>query len=493
MVNASEHGEDAYAAPVVSFALEDVRSTCRSGTLTFSSRHDGTRTSHLDTPALIPTASRGAVNHLTPDNFARCGLASCHLALEHFLDSQPPAFSRAPFALDHFLGLAPAQTGARLDYASDPTAGNRTQAARRPQPRDKVIVSLALRPPLARDQPRAEPPNSDNFAVALGSRGIVRYIDWTLPRPPDLLFALADEPLDPHPSKKRLEKSVRRSYTWLDQVARRARDRTNVFATLVGSDDLARRSEFSLALVGVPSSRATAAATTEDPTDTYLSGYVVPSLSVSRELLEASLAPLPQSKPRIALAPRGPHAILRAIRDVGIDVFVEEWSQSCATYGIALDFDFPVPPTRDAGQPGPTPSLDVGINLFETRHALDFSALSTSTLAPEGRDDDHPFGPAVPTRSYVHHLLLAHEMTAHVILSIHNQLVMQAFMSSIRRVLVTDGPRAFEQQVERFEEAYRDRTESQEEYECVERAKVAWTEVDLARGKGSMKDKVIEA
>jgi len=258
--------------------------------------------------------------------------------------------------------------------------------------------------------------------------------------------------------------------------------RTNVFATLIGNDDSARRIEFSKALLGQSSSRATVTANPSSPIDTLLSGYVINcSSSPSTSLLNASLDPLPNTKPRIAHCPSGPHEILRLIRDVGFDLIVEEWSQTCSTYGIALDFDFP---------PTSSKSCDIGTNLYLPEHEYSFSPLSTSSLAPN--EQNHPFGPSPPTRSYVHHLLLAHEMTSHVILALHNQTVMLNFLESIRSVLSRpDGEEKFKEMVERFEEVYRERDETGE-YAIVREGRKAWKVVEKARGKGSMKEKVLE-
>ncbi|GAA5829163.1 hypothetical protein JCM5353_007671, partial [Sporobolomyces roseus] len=475
MVNASSYHESptldpAYAAPLLSYKIHSpstCTSTARSGKLSLHLRDGSTEPELLQTmatPGLVSTAPRGAVTHLTPDNLKRCSTQGVHLSLEHFLEFQPPPYSAAPFPLDHFLGLNPAQTHRTHSSTSD---GSRAPAKRMKGEGSRILSSMSLREQSCErgqngdDKTRSVPTNGDTDAVALGGRGVVRvsprqYLDWTLPRPPDLLFTLADEPSEHTPSKKRLEKSVKRSLVWLDEIARGAQGRTNVFATLVGNDDSARRTEFSKALLGQSSSRATVTAKPTSPIDPLLSGYVANcSSSPSAALLNASLDPLPKTKPRIAHCPSGPHEILRLIRDVGFDLVVEEWSQTCSTHGIALDFDFP---------PTSSESRDIGTNLYLKEHEYSFSSLSTSSLAPD--EQNHPFGPSPPTRSYVHHLLLAHEMTSHVILALHNQIVMLNFFESIRTVLSgSDGEDRFKEAVKQFEEVYRDREENGE-YLC---------------------------
>ncbi|GAA5880371.1 hypothetical protein JCM16303_003918 [Sporobolomyces ruberrimus] len=504
MVNAPTL-DPSYAAPLVSFSLDQSssESTSRLGTLTLTPREDTpTVLQTIKTPSLIANAPRGAVTHLTPDNLRRCDSTAVHLSLEHFLDIQPPPFSKAPFALDHFIGLSPSQS--HRTHATNPETGKRAPSKEGSRNEERVLISMSLREPNLRDETESDktkgvPTNGDNEAVAIGGRGVVKvspkiYLDWTLPRPPDLLFALADEPSESKPSKKRLEKSIRRSLVWLEEIARGASERTNVFATLVGSDDAARRTEFSSALTGISSSRATATASTSSPIEPHLSGYVLQcSDSPSPSLLHASLSPLPRTKPRIGLSPQGPHEILRLVRDVGIDLFVEEWSQRCSTYGVALDFQFPIAfattTTESSSQ------SEIGINLYEPSHAYSFTPLSTSNLSPKGGEQggDHPFGPSIPTRSYVHHLLLAHEMTSHVILALHNQVHMTNFLKSIREVLGRlNGEEVFRKEVEKFEEKYKDRKDHGGEYECFLEGKKCWEVVEKARGKGSMKDKVLE-
>ncbi|GAA6014931.1 hypothetical protein JCM11491_002360 [Sporobolomyces phaffii] len=478
--------EDEYAAPVVSFALEDASSTsagARVGTLTLSTRDAAcTVVQTFETPGVISHAPRGAIAHLTPDNarrsLPRTAAAGVHLSLEHFLDVTPPPFSRAPFPLARFIGLSPTPT---------------------PTERDRVLISLGLNAPPSPFLPRdaAAPTNGDTAAVAFATRGIVKvspqtYLDWTLPRPPDLLFALADEPREQHDAsgmtRKRAEKSIRRSLAWLDEIAHGAQDRTNVFATLVGGRDEARRTEFARALLGTASSRASAAVDPARPLDPLVAGYVVTcgpaAASAAAELFAASLAPLPRTKPRVAVAPSGPHEILRLVLDVGIDLFVES--------GVSSPTDTPLSPSSDSRR------REIGTNLYLEEHAMAFTPLSTSTLAPR------PPSLAPTTRSYVHHLLLAHELTAHVLLALHNHGVMTAFFASIRAVLAAGGIERFRREVERFEARYAapvpNKSESgpddgdtdRRQYRVVTEARKSWTVVNAARGKGSQREKALE-
>ncbi|GAA5893819.1 uncharacterized protein JCM6883_003647 [Sporobolomyces salmoneus] len=407
------------------------------------------------------------------------------------LDFQPPNYSTAPFGLDHFLGLSPSQVH-RTRRSTGESNGNEEKEKEK---EERVLVSMSLSTRTSSttseagaDRTKNVPTNGENEAIALGGRGVVKvsprdYLEWSLARPPDLLFALADEPnelLLGEVSKKRLEKSVRRSFNWLKEIVETegVGDRTNLFATLIGNDDFSRRTEFSLALLGTSSSRATSSASPDHSLDPHLAGYVLDS-SFSSPLLNASLSPLPRDKLRIATLPRGPHEILRLVQEVGIDLFVEEWSQDCSSFGIALDFDFPVPASSSSSSSN---KLSVGVNLYDSSHALSFTPLSNSSLAPPPPEENHPFGPQPPTRSYIHHLLLAHELTSHVTLALHNQSFIQNFFRAIRETLKNG---TFEIEKRRFEEMYSG------DLGVVEEGRRAWREVERTRGKGSLKEKAL--
>lgn len=182
------------------------------------------------------------------------------------------------------------------------------------------------------------------------------------------------------------------------------------------------------------------------------------------------------------------------MRDVGLDLFVDEWSSYCSTVGVALDFTFPVIDAESlVNTPSSPPSTlpsgkrDVGHSFFRLEFDRTFVPLSSSPLASAPEGAQHPFGPEPPTRAYVHHLLQAHEMTAHVILALHNHLVMHSFFGAIRNLLAM-GDGSFESEVERFFAAYEEAERGA--YPCVLEAKEEWTRVDRERGKGSLKDKL---
>ncbi|PCH38308.1 hypothetical protein WOLCODRAFT_136159 [Wolfiporia cocos MD-104 SS10] len=250
------------------------------------------------------------------------------------------------------------------------------------------------------------------------------------------------------------------------------------------------------------------------------------------DLIQASLKHLPVTKPRLVNSANSPHEMLRLIRDVGIDMIDAHWAQSAADIGVALDFYFPTlngSPTAIQKCVGPrvrpNGKADLGHNLYDIRYARDHSrlaanyrdALSSQALTGNSSTpaslicpcptcsptigapaylhhstvDHYSFAadssPAQPsnfqppfTRSYIHHLLHTHEMSAHSLLVMHNISVLDAFMAGIRTVL--EGPTG----VEEFHKHVEDFVNCFDEDQVVfDEAKVDWAGVGRARGKGS--------
>lgn len=221
--------------------------------------------------------------------------------------------------------------------------------------------------------------------------------------------------------------------------------------------------------------------------------------------LQASLVPLPVPKLRIVNTTQTPHEILRLISSVGVDLFDSHWAQRAADIGVALDFAFPVPTTL-ALQIGTRKSgkADIGHNLYDPAYSGDFSRFSAmncscmacSPLVPaakiyHGVDDvsftkqsnlppsDKPRRKPGNTRSYVHHLLHTHEMSAHTLLVIHNLAVLEQFFSGIQHIL-TNRLESWNLEVDSFISTY------DEKLEVFEEARAMWKYVDLARGKGRL-------
>jgi len=262
-------------------------------------------------------------------------------------------------------------------------------------------------------------------------------------------------------------------------------------------------------------------------------------------LVQISLQPLPFEKPRIANSARGPQDILRLISAAGVDLFDSQWAVDLATFGVALDFVFPVPSSQTDPPPTRTRDngkTDIGHNLYDGKYATDFNRLSTlfldgqskssspnstnvvatgrrwcpctacSPMSPRmqlkhSQADERVPDPSPPLqyqpahiRAYVHHLLHTHEMSAHALLTMHNLSVVDQFFADIRDVLERDGVDKFAQEVQRFRDWYDDDevvsdvTRGSDEVDKIEivggimgrEAKNDWASVDKARGKGRL-------
>lgn len=132
-----------------------------------------------------------------------------------------------------------------------------------------------------------------------------------------------------------------------------------------------------------------------------------------------------------------PHDILSQILDSGSDLFNGDMVDTYTDAGVVLDFVFPAPKNSlESSLPKP-----IGMNMWEDQYTEDMSTLGTDTPNVTGTHN----------KAYIHHLLNAHEMTAWVLLKIHNLNVLNLFFKSIQESL-NNG--TFEEDVKTFESVY---------------------------------------
>lgn len=394
----------------------------------------------------------------------------------------------------------------------------------------------------------------------------LRVSDWnsyTSSTHPDVFVALSDIPFTPPPhSQKRVNKSLERSTQWLldclSPVPPNPEDRPNLLVHLAGGINTSARQAFSQALTetlfGLEADQVKPLKNLDDAIIGYTFDLVPlrKALRLDTEadktlshLIQTSLNPLPPQKPRIANSVRGPQDVLHLVSTTGLDLFDSQWATDLATFGVALDFAFPVPPspttppptrTRDNGR------TDIGHNLYNGKYATDFNRLSM--LFPDGRskpsvppstnsvaggqrwcpcaacspvpprtqlkhsqvDEDLSDPSGLPeyypphTRAYIHHLLHTHEMSAHALLTTHNLSVVDRFFADIRNLLERDGVDEFRNEVQKFRDWYDDDevvsdfTQDLGKTDEVgvvggvigREAKGDWMSVDKARGKGRL-------
>ncbi|KAF9646442.1 tRNA-guanine transglycosylase [Thelephora ganbajun] len=528
------------ASPLPSSSPSSSHFNPRLGCLTLQ-RDDATKsTIKIATPGLLTTASRGFIPHLSRDHVnSTAAIRWVNIPFETFLERVPPV----PTTLKD--SLHPLHDFFKYDTS-------------------KHIVCLQARDPIdSRDMPSN---GRDHLSVRC-IRGVrkLRISDWNFYASstyPDVVVALSDIPFTPPPhSQKRINKSLERSTQWLldslSPVPPNPEDRPNLLVHLVGGINPSARQAFSQALTetlfGAEAHRVKPLKNLDDA----ITGYTFDLVPLRKalkwdtaadntlvHLIQTSLESLPFGKPRIVNSVRGPQDILRLISATGVDLFDSQWAVELATFGVALDFTFPVPssPTgppltriRDNGK------TDIGHNLYDGKYATDFNRLSTlfldgqsksSTPTPtsvtatkqrwcpcaacspvspliqlkHSQTDEHVPDPSIPleyrpayTRAYIHHLLHTHEMSAHALLTMHNLSVVDHFFADILDTLERDGVDKFVQEVRKFRDWYDDDvvgddTEDLGEAGEVEvaggilgrEAKSDWVSVDKARGKGRL-------
>jgi len=152
-----------------------------------------------------------------------------------------------------------------------------------------------------------------------------------------------------------------------------------------------------------------------------------------------SLVNLPQSlaeKPRISLTePRTPHHVLRVLA-MGIDLSTIPFIGQATDAGIALDFAFPPPETKDDSPQA------LGVDMWQTSYVTSVTPLSDGCTC---------YACTKHHRAYLQHLLMAKEMLGWVLLQIHNHHILDVFFAGVRESISDD---TFERDVEAFGKYY---------------------------------------
>ncbi len=142
-----------------------------------------------------------------------------------------------------------------------------------------------------------------------------------------------------------------------------------------------------------------------------------------------------------------PHDILREI-SLGVDLFASSFITSATEGGIALDFAFPAPRTPQTDS-NPTDGKSnearpLGIDLHNPEHATAVQPISEECSCCTCKNHH---------RAYIHHLLMAQEMLAWVLLQVHNFRVVDEFFAGVRES-IGKGERVFEEDRGWFERCY---------------------------------------
>ncbi|GAA98314.1 uncharacterized protein L969DRAFT_46087 [Mixia osmundae IAM 14324] len=417
------------------------------------------------TPSLIFQSRLAFLPHLTPAHVALLHEPPCIcVALEHLLASDVKPQRELPDGLHRSFGYDETKHAILLS-AREP--GSTASLATNPADHLTLQTPRGVRKHTLRD-----------------------YARDVIAKRPSIYLLPSDDPSHLDPSIKRTRSAIARTQSYFEQLASLDDLRPilgNAFFQLGGNRSQSLRKlathsflecvderKLSVGGIAVPLlplrrgddptrksySQATVRQTNMMPTHTVASDSVRADTEVEElvQLVNASLNGTSERLPRMLLNPEGPHEILCLIIETGSDLFLDDWASRMASLGVALDFDFPAPANLTEAA--------VGLNLFDDEYSLAFTPLSHSSL---GQDDGRT------TRAYVHHLLHTHEMTAHVLLSLHNLSVMQCFMANVRHAIETG---TLLSEAQSFSRAY------SASYDFVIKAEAGFDAVHKVRGKG---------
>ena len=433
------------------FAPADGESTARTGprlgTLT-TAPWDHPNPVGVPTPMALTYTRRGEPAHLTPDNVDLLPreARTFHVSLAHFMDHLGP------------------------DHVSNTPGGGRRYFGCRP-----TCMLVTARDPLTFDQD-AKQSNTDAHTFVASPTGTTKittddYARWIEAIQPDAFVALADE----SPSwrdgvaLKKTKQASARTEKWLAQLLEKTKDlptKPSVFASLQGGADAEERRACAEGIVERHGPR--------------LAGFAIGSLGAGetpgehrRSLLRASIEPTPWDKPRYVAGLGAPLDVLDAV-ELGVDLVEASFCHRCTTQGYALTF--PVKPPagtkgskkrkRGDGKDGDGDGEGIvdeervvgdeervaedGEGRGEDGEEEDANrrlltggdAFKSNMWALAYRADKRPLLPGCECytcerymRAYVHHLLQCHEMTAAVLLDIHNYFHFNKFMEAAREAI----------------------------------------------------------
>ncbi|KAF2269421.1 tRNA-guanine transglycosylase [Lojkania enalia] len=338
------------------------------------------------TPGFLGNTSRGAIPHISQDNFRKCvGLNGIYVPIEDFIEKMPhqtpPVFQiNGSDPLRRFIAL----------------------------PKDRLLVLGARRNP-----PIPSPAANTNTEVALltsvGFRSMSSeyYTAAARKLQPDIVVGLADIPFGQEAvGTRRKDKMSDRTETWMrDLIAKR---------NTIDKEE----SRYSIFAPILPIER--------DLQSWYLEHLVddmadkIQGVGIYDSFLLDSLPEELHHLPRLSFdTPSSPQALLRQI-DLGMDLFTVPFISDASDAGIALNFTFPAP-RKFSDEPNSRQSL--GIDMWQTEHALSMTTL-TETCKCYACTKHH--------RAYIQHLLSAKEMLGWVLIQIHNHTILDSFFAGIR-------------------------------------------------------------
>lgn len=392
-------------------------------------RSDGS-TVKVSTPALLSYTARGSIPHLTPDTVDRIRMKTPHavnavnMSIDQFMDMSPPSSSIFEQGLGVYSGFErPRNLRKETDLECPLIVLDTRDPALNANDTIPLVPSEVKTPALPK-APNRLLPNTDAHIHVRAARGTIalqpaKYYQYVESLKPDVFVAMNDEihpasdPLNgiKLPSRRRLEKAANRNMKWLDEaIAARVGP---VFAPIIPEADQIPLHLWFLKMV------------TER--HEYLSGYALDSPTVP-DVLE-----LEPTKPFLHMyrdALPTPHEYLQAIAH-GVDLHGSGVLKITSDRGYAMTFALG---KRTEGR-------TLGYSLWTVPEKSDlFKPIQEGCdcMACELRKESAP-GCIEPlpkfTRAYLNHLLVAHEMLAHVLIQMHNLHTLENFFDDIRSTL----------------------------------------------------------
>ncbi|XP_033730167.1 queuine tRNA-ribosyltransferase accessory subunit 2-like [Pecten maximus] len=245
---------------------------------------------------------------------------------------------------------------------------------------------------------------------------------------PDVYQALSDGDTDLKATKKRINKSVTRTLTYLDQLLERLpkseilKDAA-IFGVIEGGNSVFERCR---------SARETAS---RDVAGFVIEGFHTQGpqteffkLSDVRDTLRQTVECLPDDKPRLMHAAFPPDQVLEAL-ELGLDIFDSSYAYHVTERGCALVFDFTHKADPEDMADKKTVQKGWEIDLNDKRYFEDFGPLLEGCYCYTCKNF---------SRSYVNHLRNTSELLGSVLLMIHNFQHYFHYFEAIRRALVED-------------------------------------------------------
>ncbi|KAL7267426.1 hypothetical protein RUND412_009989 [Rhizina undulata] len=334
----------------------------------------------LNTPTFILPSSRGVIPHLSHDILRdHTSIRGVYVALEDFLEKYPPL-------IPSFNANSTLRTFTALPNTS------------------LLLLSARRNPPI----PTAATNTDDSIAIltSVGFRTLnLNLLLSHLPQlKPDVIISPPDIPSQA-PGKGRVPKMLYRTEKWLSSILPRASEAgCEVFASVLPLDIELQRLYLS-----------------------YLSDSATSLAGLA--LYDSSLAPLlpEELSGLIRLSMDEPGTPLKVLEEVerGVDLFSFSFPGEYTDAGIASTFKFP---GGHVGEEKKEKKV-LGINLWGEEYATDLGPL---------QDGCECYACRRHHRAFIRHLLNAREMTAWILLQIHNSHAIDRFFTSIRASIEAD-------------------------------------------------------